>query len=65
MIVVFIYNALFSISQLHVFFSLLQKTRLTSNVYFFQLIFCVKYEVQSVWQRVNLSGEILGLMICN
>ena len=65
MIVVFIYNALFSISQLHVFFSLLQKTRLTSNVYFFQLIFCVKYEVQSVWQRVNLSGEIFGLMICN
>ena len=54
-----IYEVPFSIFELHTFSYLVQKTRLTSSVHFFQLIFSVKYlssKVQSVWQSVNLSG---------
>ena len=42
-VVIFGFDVPFLIFQLHAFLCLYQKTRLTSNVQFFQLIFSVKY----------------------
>ena len=42
-VVIFNYKVPFSIFKLHAFSCLVQKTRLTSSVQFFQLIFDVKY----------------------
>ena len=47
---VFDYEVPFSIFKLHAFSCLVQKTRLTSSVQFFQLIFDVKYFFGGVYE---------------
>ena len=61
-VVVFHFGLPFLISGLHTFFGLVQKTRLTSSVQFFQLIFRVKYFFGGVCEHSNLCFEWRGLM---
>ena len=56
-VVVFNYEVPFSIFKLHAFSCLVQKTRLTSSVQFFQLIFRVKYFFGGVCEHSNLCFE--------
>ena len=61
-VVVFNYQVPFSIFRLHAFSCLVQKTRLTSRVQFFKLIFKVKYFFGGICERLKCCFEWRGLM---